>query len=97
MIKKYIITYDLNKPGQDYTTLINEIKKYDFIKVMESTWFVKSIKSADEISNSLKRFIDNNDRLFVSEITSNCQGWLDKRVWEWLNKSAYEEQLLSIL
>ena len=84
-MKKYIITYDLNKPGQDYESLINEIKRYNWIKVMKSTWFVKSSKSAQEIYTHLRRYIDDSDRIFISEITRNHAGWLNNAVWQWLN------------
>lgn len=84
MKKNYCITYDLNKPGQDYEDLIKAIKSYDYIKVMKSTWFVKSTSSASQIKENLRKYMDDNDLLFVCEINSNYSGWLRKDVWEWL-------------
>lgn len=85
MIKKYIITYDLNKPGQDYESLLDGIRTYNHIKVMKSVWFVKTNRTVNEIYNHLRALIDSSDRLFISEITENHAGWLDERVITWLN------------
>lgn len=82
---KYLVTYDLNKSGQNYDGLITAIKKYPYYKPMLSTWFIKSSSSADAISKDLQRHIDSNDRLFVSEILSNHHGYLDKDAWDFLN------------
>lgn len=85
MIKIYIVTYDLNKPGQDYKELYKAIESYKSIRAMDSTWFIKSSKTAQQISDDLLKHIDENDYLFVGEITSNRQGWMDEKVWNWLN------------
>jgi len=86
MIRKYIITYDLNIPGQDYESLINAIKSYEYIKALKSAFFVKTSRSASEIYNHLRPLIDDSDRILISEITSNNSGWLDRAVVDWLNR-----------
>ena len=82
----YLITYDLNKPGQDYTDLIEAIKKNRNIHPMKSVWFIKSDKKVDDIFNALKPFLDENDRLIVTEMNANNQGWLSNTDWEFLKK-----------
>lgn len=86
MKTNYCITYDLNKPGQDYDDLIEAIKSYDYIKVMKSTWFIKTTLTSTQIREHLMKHMDKNDSLFICEITSNRDGWLAKEVWEWLKK-----------
>jgi hypothetical protein len=86
MIKKYIITYDLNKPGQDYDSLIDAIKSYDNAYVLKSAWFVKTSRSSSEIYNHLGSFIDKTDRIFIAEITANWYCYLDQTVIDWLNR-----------
>ena len=69
MSKIFLITYDLKEPGQDYSEL------YEAIKGL-----------AQNVYNSLRPQIDENDLLFIVDITDrNCQGWLSKTVWTWLN------------
>ena len=73
---KYIVTYDLNRAGQNYDGLINAIKQYPCVHPMQSVWFIESRQDSRSIYNHLKQHIDNNDYLFVSEITTNHIGWL---------------------
>jgi hypothetical protein len=61
----YLISYDLDKPGQDYTDLINAIKKLGDYKVLFSEWIVKTNYSAEQIHDYLRKFMDGNDRLLV--------------------------------
>lgn len=83
-MKKYAISYDLNKQNKNYDGLISEIKNFNYIEVMKSMWFVKTNFSAYEIYSKLKPQIDNNDFLFISEITSDHMGFLRSEVVNWL-------------
>jgi hypothetical protein len=83
---KYIVTYDLNKVGQDYSNLIKAIKAYPCSHPMESTWFVKANVTATDLYNDLSRFIDRNDSIFISEVSAtNRNGWLNQSDWDFLN------------
>jgi len=81
---KYLITYDLNRPGQDYEDLINAIKVYENIHVMQSVWFISTDEKAEEIYQYFKNYLDKNDNIFICEINSNRQGYLNKKYWEFL-------------
>lgn len=86
MKKSYLIGYDLNKSGQDYTTLIEAIKKLGtWWHCLDSTFIVKSSSSAALIRDHLKQFIDSNDELLVVYLTGEvawtgfskeCSDWL---------------------
>ncbi|OGJ56467.1 hypothetical protein A3D88_03770 [Candidatus Peribacteria bacterium RIFCSPHIGHO2_02_FULL_52_16] len=82
----YLVTYDLNKTGQNYDGLIGAIKKFTWYGVLKSAWLIKSTSSAAEISKYLLPHIDKNDRLLVCEINSNRDGWLDQAAWDFLKK-----------
>lgn len=85
----YLVSYDLNRPGQDYGSLWKAIQSYPgSCHAMESQWFIRSDKSVDEICRHLRGFIDKNDFLFVSEVTPGHQaGWLADDVAAWLKTS----------
>jgi hypothetical protein len=86
MEKSYLIGYDLNKSGQDYKTLIDEIKKLGtWWHCLDSTWIIKADSSCAIIRNHLKKFIDSNDELLVVCLTGegawtgfsiDCSNWL---------------------
>lgn len=84
----YLVTYDLNTPGQDYDALIERIKAYGtWAKLMKSTWIVVSNASANTVYTDLRETMDNSSRLFVVDISGqDRQGWLAKSTWEWIDK-----------
>jgi hypothetical protein len=82
----YLITYDLKAPDRDYNSLFEEIKSIgENYHPLESTWFVKSNKSAQILSKKLRNVMDENDYLFIVKINKqDRQGWLPKTAWNWL-------------
>ena len=46
---------------------------------------LQSDKTISECNNLIKSQMDDNDRLFIVEITNQkYQGWLPSKAWEWL-------------
>lgn len=84
----YQVAYDLNKAGQNYNDLYEAIKAIgDWFHPLESTWWVETNhKSSEDVFNILKPFIDDNDYMFISKITSDRYGWLTEQSWNWLSE-----------
>ncbi|MDL1979911.1 MAG: hypothetical protein LWX02_00270 [Deltaproteobacteria bacterium] len=54
---------------------------------MDSLWFISTVESAETWSNRLRQVIDQNDWLFVVDITGQSRhGWMKKEIWEWLEQ-----------
>lgn len=68
----YLISYDLDKPGQDYHRLIAELERLGAVKVLYSEWLFKSTSSAAQIRDHLQRFTDGNDMLLVVTLTGEA-------------------------
>jgi hypothetical protein len=82
---RYQISYDLNKE-KNYDKLYERIKSYgEYRNILRSTWLVSTSESAQQIHEKLRPLIDSDDRLFISEVTSNFQGWLPKSDGDWIN------------
>ncbi|KAA0252806.1 MAG: SinR family protein [Acidobacteria bacterium] len=89
-MKTYMIGYDLNHPGQDYTSLEDAIKVLGtWWHCLDSTWIVKTNQSATSIRNTLKSHIDANDELLVAALNgesawtgfdNKCSGWLKDNI-----------------
>jgi len=85
-MKSYIIGYDLNKSGQNYNSLIEQIKNLGvWCHCLDSTWIIKSDSTAKEIRDYLKNFIDSNDELLIACLSGEaawigfsnvCSNWL---------------------
>lgn len=83
---KHIITYDLCKPGQNYSLLANEITSIgQCIKINQSCWVVKSNLTAIQIRNRLTQFTDRNDSLIIIPFNFYAACGLDAFVYAWLN------------
>lgn len=68
-MNKYLVTYDLNSPGKNYSSLISKIKTYTNAKVCESAWIIRGNSTEVQIRDSLVQEIDQNDNLFVAKLT----------------------------
>lgn len=85
----YSISYDLNRPGQNYDDLYDTIKSASgWVHPMDSLWFISTYDTIGTWSDKLMSVIDKNDRLFIVDITGQSrQGWMDKKIWEWLSSN----------
>ena len=68
-MKPYLISYDLDKPGQEYEPLTNRLKQLGAVKVLYSEWVLKTTATAVDIRHDLMRFIDSHDMLLVVGLT----------------------------
>lgn len=66
---KYVITYDLRKPGRNYDGLIAAIKTYAWAKVNESSWFISTNQTPSEVRDKISATVDSGDRLMVTALT----------------------------
>jgi len=80
-----LITYDLRVPGKNYTGLYDEIKKAGmWWHHLDSTWLIKTNLTPSQWYNQLNKYIDKNDGLLIIQVTSNYQGWLPEKAWNWI-------------
>ncbi len=68
---RYVISYDLNKPGQDYDSLIEELKRHGAKKLLKSQWRLQRTgTSAEKLLDRFWKCMDRNDRLLVMCVDS---------------------------
>lgn len=85
----HLISYDLNKKGQNYDALYEQIKTAsDYCHMMESVWLISTSYNVEYWSDKLRKVMDNNDLLFVVDITEQKRnGWLRGDVLRWITKN----------
>ncbi len=79
MKKRYLITYDLSQPNQNYNALYTAIETTsdgEYVRVCESSFLIRSdLQDSKDVYLKLKSALDTNDTLIVFEInTSNFFG-----------------------
>ncbi|MDP3650334.1 MAG: hypothetical protein Q8R67_01505 [Rhodoferax sp.] len=76
MNNNLFISYDLNRPGQDYPSIIETIKSLgNWAKVQKSFWYVKSNLTAMQAVERVWAHMDANDSLIVVDATNNNSAW----------------------
>jgi hypothetical protein len=53
-----LVTYDLKKPGGDYSGLLAKLKSYSWARLSESSYAIQTNDSPQSVFNVLKPFID---------------------------------------
>ena len=66
----YTVSYDLNK-NKDYQKLWAELERMKGQRAQDSYWLVASPLDARKLHTHLKSFVDEDDSLWVSELTRN--------------------------
>jgi len=83
----HCVSYDLNKSGQNYDALYEELKRSPgWCHVLDSTWLVSTTETAKQVSDRLRKHLDENDDLLVMAVTKDHAGWLNQSTWEWIKK-----------
>jgi hypothetical protein len=88
----HLVTWDLNREKPHYAqaraTFIAQLGKFEHMKDpgLDSVWFVSTPWSAEQVSDFLRKALDDNDRIIVTQLHSGShQGWLAKAVWDWID------------
>ncbi len=62
---RFLITYDLRKPGQDYQPLWDALGGLGAVRLLESVWYVSGNYTSLQLRDYLWKFMDANDLLLV--------------------------------
>ncbi|CCO12722.2 putative uncharacterized protein [Carnobacterium maltaromaticum LMA28] len=93
MSKPFMLTYDLNSPGQSYDDVIKTIKEDistgAWCSYWKSSYLLRSNLTTDQILDKLKPFLDQGDKFFITEIVDNKQGWLETDQWKYINENIF--------
>ena len=69
----FLITYDLNRPGQNYPQLYKAIERLGgWWHHIESNWIVISSDTAAQIRDTIAKYIDFNDKLLVAKLSGDA-------------------------
>lgn len=86
----YLVSYDLIKPGKDYSHLIAYLKSYSgWAKPLESVWLLKTSLDHTGLRDAIRQHIDSNDKLLVVRVTNETAAWfnLPEKVSDWIKTS----------
>jgi hypothetical protein len=69
----YLISYDAinGESAEKYKELIRDLEHLNAKQVLASDWVMKSNVDAEAIRDRLRKFLHEDDRILVAEITNN--------------------------
>lgn len=83
----FLVTYDLNAPGQKHAKVLEKIKSFNWAKLSESSYAIESNSSPKEIFDTyFEPLLDGNDTLYVISLHMPYWGLGSKDVNEWLSE-----------
>lgn len=66
-----VISYDLNGKDKNYEELYKQIESLGLAKrILKSVWFSRTELSSEDVFNKLAPLIDEDDEIFVCEISN---------------------------
>ncbi|ERK30475.1 hypothetical protein [Clostridium intestinale] len=81
----YLISYDLNSPGKNYSNLYAVIEEFhDYLHPLDSTWLVSTSLSAKQIYEKLSKTLDSNDKILITKVSDQWHGYLSQKDYDWL-------------
>lgn len=84
----FLVSYDLRKPGRDYSSLYAAIKSYPrWAHPLESVWVIVTDETAFSVRDHLRQKIDANDGLLVVK-SAGVGAWsgLSQKLTDWLKQ-----------
>lgn len=81
-----LVTYDLNKPGQNYEGLLKQIKQFAWARLSESSYAVETDLTPKALYDLLSPYLDASDTLLVITLTAPYYGRASKEVIDWLER-----------
>lgn len=69
---RYLISYDLMKPGKDYEPLWKALRAVGAVRVLDSEWTLNWANTTPfKVAEYCAQYMDANDRLLVTEMPDN--------------------------
>lgn len=81
-----LVTYDLKKPGQDYSGFYKVFQSYTGVRLSESSYAIETNETPDRVFNKLTPFMDANDNLYIIGLHKPWMGYGPKQVNQWLEQ-----------
>jgi len=72
-VNTLLVGYDLNRPGQNYSELIEYLKAQGtWWHYLDSTRLIVTSKSVSELRDEIKRLIDSGDEVLVMNVKGDA-------------------------
>jgi hypothetical protein len=81
-----LVTFDSNKPGQDYSNLLNEIGGYSNVRLSKSSYAIITDKTPGVVCEEMKKHIGTGDNIYIINLKRPYKAYGSELVADWLKK-----------
>lgn len=82
----FVVAYDLNHEVRR-PNIVEEIKRSgSWARLSESSYAIETSEKPSQVMARLRKFLDDNDNLYVVTLNRPWSGWGPKDVIDWLVK-----------
>lgn len=93
----FLISYEMNIYGNKLYQLYNAIKgcsfKEKWVQCLNNVWIIKTELNVNDVYEKIKEVLGGMDCFIIIEIIDNYEGWVDDKIWEYLNVEIFEKNI----
>ena len=82
----FLVSYDLNKPGQRYEEFYRILNSFDWARLSESCYAIYTNETPETLLRVFRRNMDANDTIYIAALTVPYTGFGPNAVNEWLSQ-----------
>jgi len=85
----YVVSYDLPRGlfGRSPQPLYNELAtSRGWCHYLEKTWLISTNESIQELYQRLSPYLNDTDKILITELTRIYYGILPNEAWEWIEE-----------
>ncbi len=80
----FLVTYDLNKPVQQYEKFYGVLKRFAWAKLSESCYAISTNETPATLLQMFRQYLDANDTIYIIALTYPYIGFGPPEVNDWL-------------
>ena len=81
-----LVTFDSDKPGQEYSNLLDQIKSYSNVRLSKSSYAIITDKTTGMVCEEMKQYLDIDDAIFIINLKRPYEVFGSKLAADWLKK-----------
>ncbi|HLX12531.1 MAG TPA: hypothetical protein VKS81_06945 [Bacteroidota bacterium] len=80
----YLITYDYNRPGQDYTGVLDLLKSYPHVRLAEGAFAIETPEATRTVYNKITKYLKPSTNVYILTVTKPFYSQCVEDVKKWL-------------
>jgi hypothetical protein len=80
----YLITYEFNRSGQDYSGVLSLLQSYPHVRLSEGSFAIETSEATRTVYNKITKFLKPNTHVYILTVTKPFYSQCVEDVKKWL-------------